>query len=233
METQLVRLDKPYNIICGSEGRFGLHIATLIVVKEVQSKDEDGLPQIVTEACTYPVVAGGYGMDGEVWMKSELKNCLAICREGEPVGLYTLIKVVEFYSKDRGDSFLLSLPGRLDLALQIYGSKFVLPQDSNKRTISDYEVCLEFTENNDGRSCMVYATKESDFYFYDYFDNEPPFSYEHTNLESIDFLAKLRDSYISAFHFEGIRSITFTTKDAKYQWFVDKLNSKKPDAAGV
>ena len=158
---------------------------------------------------------------------------MAICREGEPVGLYTLIKVVEFYSKDRGHSFLLSLPGRLDLALQIYGSKFVLPQDSNKRTISDYEVCLEFTENNDGRSCMVYATKESDFYFYDYFDNEPPFSYEHTNVESINFLAKLRDRYISAFHFEGIRSITFTTKDAKYQWFVDELNSKNPDAAEV
>ena len=81
---------------------------------------------------------------------------------------------------------------------------------------------------------MVYADKDSDFYFYDYFDNEPPFIQEvRTNTESIKFLSSLRDSYVRAFHFEGLHSITFITKDEKYQWFVDKLNNTMPDEAGV
>lgn len=81
---------------------------------------------------------------------------------------------------------------------------------------------------------MVYADKESDFFFYDFFDNEPPFSeFAHTNLESVKFLAELRDSYLQTFYFEGLRSIKFTTNDTSYQWFVDKLNNKEVDGAGV
>ena len=41
METQLVRLDKPYNIICGPDIKFGLHLATLIVVNEKPVKDAE------------------------------------------------------------------------------------------------------------------------------------------------------------------------------------------------
>ena len=226
METQLVRLDKPYNIIFSPDGKFGLHIATLIVVNEVQSK----LP---LEAHTYPVVGGGYRIDGEVWMDSELKDCLVICREGESVGLYMLKKIMEFY-KPEWIGAKLNVPGKFSWALLSYGSKVELPIDGSKHIKQDYEVRLEFSEENNGQSCMVYAAKESEFYFYDYFDNEPPLSpFLHTNSEAIKFLAELRDSYMRVFHYEGVRSITFTTKDEKYQWFVDKLNATKADAAGV
>ena len=237
METQLVRLDKPYNIICGPDIKFGLHLATLIVVNEKPVKDAETGDVIDTYpvAKSYPVVGVEYGIDGEVWMKSEQKDCMFICREGESVGLYTLKKLMEFSSKSHHFiDFILIVPGALSMVLLSYGSKFELPTDELNHTINEYNVRLEFSENNNGKSCMVYAAKESDFYFYDYFDNEPPFVQEvRTNSESIKFLAELRDSYVRAFHHEGLHSITFTTKDVKYQWFVDKLNNTKPDAAGV
>ena len=71
METQLVRLDKPYNIICNPDGKFGLHIATLIAVKEKPVKDAEtgNVVDTFPVAQCYPVVGGGYGIDGEAWMK--------------------------------------------------------------------------------------------------------------------------------------------------------------------
>lgn len=237
METQLVRLDKPYNIICSPDIKFGLHIATLIVVNEKPVKDAETGDVVDTYpvAKSYPVVGVEYGIDGEVWMKSEQKDCMVICREGESVGLYTLKKLMELSSKSHHFiDFVLIVPGALSMALLAYGSKFELPTDDSKHIINDYEVRLEFLEENNGQSCMVYASKESDFYFYDYFDNEPPFVKKiHTNSESIKYLADLRDSYVRAFHYEGLHSITFTTKDKKYQWFVDDLNGTKADAARV
>ncbi len=236
METQLVRLDKPYHIIFGKNGRYGLHIATLIVIKEVKVKDlETGGVDIIPEVSSYPVVGGGYDIDGEVWTHSKIKDCLLICREGELISLYTLKKTMEYYSKIRSFDFLQIVPGVLSMALLTYGSRLSLPTDDNKNAINDYEVCLEFSENNNGKSCIVYADKDSDFYFYDYFDIEPiPTSkLAHINSQSIKYLAELRDSYVRAFYYEGLESITFTTKDKNYQWFVDKLNSEKFDAAGL
>ena len=239
METQLVRLDSPYNIICGKEGKFGLHIATMIVIKEEHYTDGDtGKPRDETYpvAHCYPVVGGGVGIDGEVWMNSELKDCLVVCRQKGKAGLYTLKKVMEHCSKDDKLGYLPAIPAMLWVVLMEYNLQisFKLPKDDKKRTKTDYEVRLEFSEFNEGASCMVYAAKESEFYFYDVFDNKPPFtSLVRTNTESIDYLVKLRNAYLQILHFDGLRSITFTTKDTSYQWFVDQLNSKKPDAAGL
>ena len=236
METQLVRLDKPYNIIYGSNGKISLHIATLIVINE--EKVDDAKKGVVSHSPvvnTYPVVGGGYGFDGEVWMKSELKDCLLICREGENVGLYALKRSMEFCSKTHHTlDYLLMIPGSFSFSLLSYGSKLILPLDDNKCTISDYVVCLEFSEYNDGKSCTVYADKDSDFYFYDFFDKVSiPSQLVHTISACIKYLAELRDSYLRALKFEGLRSITFTTNDDSYQWFIDKLNSVKIDATGV
>ena len=237
METQLVRLDKPYNIICGKDGKFGLHIATMIVVKEVHCTDGDtGQPRAETYpvAHSYPVVGGGVGIDGEVWMDSELKDCLVICRQGRSAGLSTLKEVMKYCNKEEKPDALLRVPAKLNLALMEYNShfSFELPKDEDQCAIRDYEVRLEFSEVNEGSSCMVYAAKESEFYFYDFFDNEAPFTpLVHTNTESIAYLAKLRDAYVWTLYLGGLQRIKFTTKDTNYQWFVDQLNSKKPDAA--
>ena len=237
MVTQLVRLDKPYNIICSPKCKFGLHIATLIFINEVPVKDSEtgDVVDYSTIVKSYPVVSEKYGFDGVAWMKSELKDCMVICREGEGVGLYTLKKLMEFSSKSyHFADFLPIIPGALSMALMNYNASLELPTDDLKNTINDYEVELEFSEENGGKSCMVYASKESDFHFYDYFDNEPPFVPEvRTNTETIKYFTELRDSYVRAFHFEGLHSITFTTKSEQYQWFIDKLNGTKADETGV
>jgi hypothetical protein len=120
------------------------------------------------------------------------------------------------------------------LAMKKYGCRFVLPVDENNLPIADITVCLEFEESNKGKSCMVFADDDSPFYFYEYFDNEPPFIQTvPTNSEAKILMAELRDTYLQAFRLEGVRSITFTTKNEKYQWFVDELNATKLDGEEV
>ena len=83
MDTQLVRLDAPYNIICGTDGSFALHIATLIVTKERIEGIPDGVPMRDTlSVATYPVVSKKNSADGQVWMNSELKDCYVVCEQG-------------------------------------------------------------------------------------------------------------------------------------------------------
>ena len=91
MDTQIVRHDAPYNIICGNNGIFALHVATLIVIKERLKNGKRGTETTdAISVSSYPVVAGSYDMDGQVWMKTEQKDCLVICRQNESVSLYTL-----------------------------------------------------------------------------------------------------------------------------------------------
>jgi hypothetical protein len=233
METQLVRLDRPYNVICAKDGKLGLHIATLIVVKEEPQKNKErGGAEIVTAAHSYPVVGGTYDPEGGVWMESELKDCKVVCREGGTVGLYDLKRVMEFFSKNSYHSMLI-VPTTFHVVLLLTNSKFKLHQDNNGQTISDYEVCLEFSAYNDGTQYMIYADNESEFFFYDSVVIEAIYPEQHGFKESIAYISKLRDKYLLAFRLEGLRSITFTTKDTSFQWYVDKLNNTKPDGAGV
>ena len=61
MNTQLVRLDSPYNIICSSSGKFALHIATLIVVKEkIRGVVEGASMRDTLSVASYPVVSDGF-----------------------------------------------------------------------------------------------------------------------------------------------------------------------------
>ena len=60
-QTQLVRLDKPYNIILGKNGKFALHIATLIVIDDEKRTYNNNVDkEIVTVARCYPVVGNSY-----------------------------------------------------------------------------------------------------------------------------------------------------------------------------
>ena len=233
METQLVRLDKPYNIICGSNGRFALHVATLIVVKErIEGVPEGVSMRDTLSVSSYPVVSGSYEMDGQVWMNTELKDCLVVCREKESVSLYTLKKVMEYCGKHNVSFYMERIPSSFSMALFSYDSQLILPTDENKQTIADYEVCLQFETGEHGIRCMVYSSKESDFYFYEYFADDDA-DYSNVGLinkpEAIKCMAELRDNYLSILKHEGIRNIRFTTKQKEYQDFVDELNSYKVD----
>lgn len=235
METQLVRLDAPYNIICGTTGDFGLHIATLIVMRENKEGE-------LSVAC-HPVVSvkgeiggcfissGEGNADGQVWMHTRLEDCYVVCPQNyQTVSISELKNVMKYYAKLNMLDMPLRIASSFSWAMTKYGCKILLSEDENGITIRDEEVCLEFEENNNGKSCMVSADDDSPFYFYEYFDNEPPFNqFVPTNLEARKYMAELRDTYLQIFRYEGLRSIKFTTKNKAYQWFVDKLNATKAD----
>lgn len=225
MDTQLVRHDAPYNIICGKNGKFGLHTATLIVVKETMKKAPDNSSMSESlSVSSYPVVSGGYEIDGHVWTDVEQKDCMVIARKGEPVAVGVLKRIMEFCTK-RNYYNLVSLTASFKMAMFMYGSKISLPTDKEGKTISDYEVCLEFEFHTSSYGyVIVYSSKESVFYFLDEYEEhgmEPE--------EAMRRMVKLRDNYLNILYNEGLRSITFITKDKLYQDFIDKLNSYKVD----
>lgn len=233
MDTQIVRHDAPYNIICGNNGRFALHVATLIVVKEKIGGVVEGAPMSDTFAiASYPVVAGCYEMDGQVWTKTELKDCLVLCREKESVSLYTLKNVMSYCEKHGIFRYKERILTSFVMALTSYEIKMYLPTDDNNKVITDYEVCLEFEPSEHGMLCMAYSSKESDFYFYEYYVDDVA---DHSDVklinrnEAIRNLVRLRDAYIQMFRSDGLRSIKFSTNKEMYQVFVDELNSYKVD----
>lgn len=181
---------------------------------------------------SYPVVNGIYEMEGQVWMDTELKDSLVVCREKEEVTLYTLRKVMEYCAKHNVSHYKARIPTGLSMALSFYGSQLILPTDEQKQTIADYEVCLRFETGEHGIRCMVYSSNESDFYFYEYFADDDA-DYSDVGLinrpGAIRNMARLRDNYLLSLKYEGLRSIRFTTKQKNYQDFVDRLNNYKVD----
>jgi hypothetical protein len=239
METQLVRLDAPYNIIIGTNGEYALHIATLIMVRENKEGNlsvvQYPVVSVKGERAGYFVSSGIGNADGRVWMHSRLDDCYVVCPQYYPtLSINEFKDVMKYFAK----LDMIDMPSMVAtsfiLAMKKYGCRFVLPVDENNLPIADITVCLEFEESNKGKSCMVFADDDSPFYFYEYFDNEPPFIQTvPTNSEAKILMAELRDTYLQAFRLEGVRSITFTTKNEKYQWFVDELNATKLDGEEV
>lgn len=230
MDTQLVRLDAPYNIICRKDGTFALHIATLIVVKERLAGVPEGVKMSDTLSVgTYPIVKNDHKMDGEVWLDSELDKCLVVARQGGSASLRDLAKVMAFLDKEGHffHSLMISVPLLFDMNMIFNKVDFHLPSDMGGKKIVDYNVPLVFEEGNNGYTCMVYSSKDSYFYFSDFFATEPPFNNVHSNSDSIKKIKKLRDNYMFVLKQYGLHRITFTTNDKKYQWFVDELNAKK------
>ena len=239
METQLVRLDAPYNVIFDMKKRFGLHIATLIVVDEV-TVGNGKKAETKLRSRSFPVVNRAFDLEGEAWMDSELKNCHRICRQGETISLYDLRKFMEFCDS-KGDGHLDRLPMSFNIAMISYNIKLNLFESSTGKAISDFKVELLFDEGKkevqrylyDNASlvgegaCMVHTGSMSPFYFWSAFSTD-----KDKNNASIGDMIMLRDAYLNAFQFEGLKSITFTTNNQKYQWYVDKLNNTKSDLYG-
>ena len=230
MDTQLVRLEPPYNVICSKRGKFGLHVATLIVIKERIKGLPDGVPLSDTVGVgSYPIVSGGFGLDGQVWMDTELKDCHLVCRQKESVSLTTLKRVMEYCGKYRSTDII---PGAFVMASVDFGMEMRLPKDEQGKTISDYTVRLEFETGEHGIRCMTYSSKESDFYFYEYYADDTA-DYTSVGLinktDAIKRIAELRNTYLILFKSDGLRSITFTTKQRHYQDFVDEVNKYRLD----
>ena len=227
METQLVRLDAPYNLICNKEAKFGLHIATLIVINPFYNK-EYGMSNI---SC-YPVVAQNNELEGELWNEHELETCKVICRHQGVISLHIIKDIMDYYF---GWSNLPTYEYIWDLkkALISYESKIVLPKidlvkisNEVENIISEYNVELKFDNDTESEVCTIYSSDDSCFFFLECIDNNPESRAHPGNDEdtTIYRMALLRDAYLMAFDMEGVKKITFFTKARDYQEYVDKLN---------
>ena len=214
METQLVRLDAPYNLICGKNLKFGLHIATLMVItKGKQDRPKDVL--------CYPVVEGGGNPGGEVWTECELKDCEVICRQDDGLN-WIHVKNTMRYFYEQGEIHLERILWSLRSTIMATGVRI----DSFASPYNEENVELVFDEN-DNNICMVYSSPDSHYFFFSAFinNNKECDSLSSDADDAIIQIALMRDTYIMAFRFYGLMSIRFTTKNEKYKEFVDRLNS--------
>ena len=91
MESKLLKLDKPYNVIYAG-GKVGRHIATLMVWNEVN--DEDGLG--IMDAVSYPVIDEGEEFPaGTLCDDVELRDCRVLCPDGG-TNLFWVAKIIEY-----------------------------------------------------------------------------------------------------------------------------------------
>lgn len=224
MDTQLVRHDAPYNIIFGGKnGKFAIQTATLVVIDE-KKVFADGIP--INERfymASYPVVSRHFELDGGIWMDCEQKDCMVIARQGDSVPLSMFKEVVNFRLR-HSHVDTVELASQFSIASLLYNFKLILPTDENGKIIEDYKVCLDFEIYPAHSSTGDLIVTSKDQYFYFSGEGERYGRYEERIINSI---AKNREVYLALCRREGLRSITFTTKDENYQYFVDKLNKQK------
>lgn len=227
MDTQLVRLDAPYNIICSPNGEFALHIATLIVMRENKNVADNAPMSETFTMSSYPVVAEKVELNGKVWTHCELdKYFLVGNQSADSISITVLRQVMEYCARNTKYDWLnvkARIPMRFKIAMMTY--KCTINPHKPQHTVN-----LIFDEGNNGYTCMVSSDNKSSFYFFEYFANEPLlFNNMLTNQEAIDNMIELRNDYLTLFKRYGLTDITFTTDNKDYQCFVDKLNASKAD----
>lgn len=235
IQTQLIRLDPPYNIIFTTENYFGLHIATLIVVDEEERIGRRVTTKLRTRC--FPVAAPYGKLAGEAWTDTELKDCFLVCRQGETITLRTLKRFTEYCGRTSPRLMLFSMQMFLD-TMSDYNILMDFRDPVSGKMVTSCEVELIFDEGEEGiddeelddeiltgRTIIdVRSTPSSALYFNTYFFSEDEL-FDKQN--AINHLNGLRLTYIRTLKPFGLKSIKFTTKDKKYQSFVDELNKHK------
>lgn len=229
METQLVRLDAPYNLICNNRGKIALHIATLIIINEKERSNMSGREVTYPVVKSYPVVSDKSKPGGETWINTELDDCMVICGEGDDVSLQDVKRVMAF-CHNHGVYPIKQIPRALFIALKNSNCTITLPKDKDENVIQDYVVNLTFTIDSEA-NCIVMGDSKSQFFFYDCYyievcyDDDGNEYYE--DKYAIESLAEMRHIYYLMFGAKGFKSITFTTDNTKFKDFVDQLNNTK------
>ena len=220
METQLVRLDAPYNLICNDTGEFGLHIATLIVIND--KEDEDLLNDFPDHnnrgVYSYPVVAEKYELAGEAWMFHSLKQCqlVASMNNHPSVTLRAISDILDYINRGSevgGETAILKCAS----ALKLYDVDIIVP--SGHAGVFNVEIVFDIES---GRS-LIYSTPDSDLYFFSTFILHD----EDADIKAaMNQFLRCRNAYLTSFSKYGLKEITFSTKDKEYQHYVDELNAK-------
>lgn len=143
METHILKLDPPYQIIHCS-GRIGLHVATLLLADPRETEpDKYGLCKAYVTTHSYPIVSyGPKSLRGIVWDTYELKDCQFVCYEGETISLLAFTEMVR-ESADAGG--IIDEAMRIKAGLDQFGVKIAIPE-------MPLEVNLEYSWATQGKS---------------------------------------------------------------------------------
>lgn len=166
METQLLKLDPPYNIICG-RNKVGKHVATLIV-SSVDTETNAYMREPYFDIITYslPVVEYGDGSAvGDVWRDIDVKECrvvakLPVDRYTTSISGYWFCEILRFLHE--GDEY-----GSTQTPYTLYEQLRALNVCTDKlfRRSEKNEVNVELVFEDYEEVTSVYSTRESQLYF--------------------------------------------------------------------
>lgn len=232
MISQLLKLDTPYNIICG-RNKIAKHVATLIVADikyDEQYRREEvagkvfftGGPDMQTYS--FPVVEYGDGSAaGDVWKDVEVSECRVIAKAPKDDGSRTRIQNYWFcetlrflHSDDYG-----STQTPITLYEQLKGLHVDVDRMGSFGNPKKVEVELIFVDDQD--VCLVDSAAGSDLFFSTaYVKNN-----EQQKQEKLHEMLKWAGQYIRIFNVQTI----FTTKNEKYKDMLKEWNEAIEEAA--
>ncbi len=214
MNSKILRLDAPYNIIYAG-GRIGRHIATMTVWED----NDMG----IYEAQQYAMIdEGGELAAGTLVTEAELGDCRVICNERDPrVRLRWLAAIVKYdFAQEEPVEF-----GYIWERLSMMGVKVVWDKakdEHNELMVGEdgepidenvYEVSISFEGNHTN---MYACSHSSTFYFLARGTVEEVY-------RELDFQ---RNAYESAFDKDALL-LKFVTPDGWEQHIIDLLNQRK------
>lgn len=198
MNSKILRLDAPYNIIYAG-GRIGRHIATLTIWT-----DDDGG---IYDAEQFAMIdEGGEQAAGVLVREAELYDCRVVCNESNPlVSLRHLAELVKFdLDQEEPVEFgylweRLSLLGVKVAWYKARDENGVLLKDADGNYIDENVYTINLEINGGGDLCVVHSQPSSGFYFWARGTMEEVYRelhYQHQQYESTfydnDLLIKFR-----------------------------------------
>lgn len=220
MNTQLLKLDPPYNIICG-RNKIAKHVATLIVTninkEEAPSEDNPGY-WLDMRTYSYPVVEYGDGSPvGDVWYDVEVRECRVIAKAPRDdvshnrIWSHWFCETLRFLYE--GDEY-----GSTQTPITLYEQLKSLHVDVDMMGTSGYpkkvEVELEF--NNYDEVSSVDSAVGSELFFTTAYATEN----EKQKQNKFNEILKWAGQYIRIFNVQ----IIFTTKNEQYKEMLMEWN---------
>lgn len=215
METQILKLDRPYEIIT-CNGHTGMHIATMIVYETKVNKNGE----YELETHSHPIVKYFNTPGGSVWNKAEVRDCDILCTEDNmQVSLKRFRKILSRYPESdenfyEGKGHSINPIWKKDL--EDIGIKVGWPVgEDGEEHFMEFEVRLDIMSK---KNCPYFCTDRfTDFYFF----------IEAKDLESLkEQLIYKRDWYYYIFK-EHEFAIRFSCDDQRFEKIIQEVNDTK------
>lgn len=220
MNSKLIKLDAPYNVIYAG-GKIGWHLATLMVWN-----DDDEAAGGIMDAASYPVIDEGEEFPaGTLCSDAELHDCRVLCPYSEKSGcpatnLIWVAKIIEYDFQQLepvGAEYILE-------HMKMLGCKIVTPTEKDKETGEDiprmYYVatldiwCMKgFPEDPDA----VFRVRSNRFEGF-YFQSEGTAHEIYNDL-------RYQLSVYRHYFYDDLISVCFTTNDGELIEVIKKLNA--------